>query len=126
LFLDARTAPFLAVGPIAVPIDGHLGSVSGDNNAVVFDSRDAGETVFFGKGAGELPVATAVLGDLVGLYHPRQSWTGRYPRALRSPRTPTFSEALVLDGARAVVTDAVDTPGSVPVLESLIHPRSEE
>jgi hypothetical protein len=62
-----------------------------------------GELVYIGTGGGSLPVATAVLNDLIGLYHPSRSWTGRYPRAPRPLERPR-SAASSRSGVRACIT----------------------
>jgi hypothetical protein len=105
-----------------VPAGGHLGGVRKDANVVVIDGGDAGEMVYQARGSGDLPIASAVLGDLIGLFHPGRSWTGRYRRARRKPAAPRFGRYLVVDeGAVAVVE--TPSPSAVPLLDSLIHPR---
>jgi homoserine O-acetyltransferase len=123
VFLNVAPEPVLGVLPVVVDRRGHLGGVHGSNNAVVLVDRDGGEMVTVGQGAGHLPVATAVLGDLVGLFRPRQSWTGRYPRAVRVPREAEFARFLTRDDSGAATI--VDGPreGAIPLLDSLIHPR---
>jgi hypothetical protein len=76
---------------VAVPAEGHLGGVHGEDNVVVLDRGEEGELVQLGRGSGVLPVATAALNDLVGLFHPSRSWTGRYPRAAAPPAAPAFA-----------------------------------
>ncbi len=53
------------VHPSMVPNAHPLASVRGSFNAVFVDCRAAGELMFYGRGAGGLPTASAVLGDLV-------------------------------------------------------------
>ncbi len=103
--------------PAAVLAEGHLGRVRGENNVVVLEGEDTGELVYLGRGSGRRPIATGVLNDLVGLFHPAYSWTGRYPRATRRPISPRFGEFVTLDGGRAVLRKTM-TPGSVPVYGS--------
>jgi homoserine O-acetyltransferase len=123
LFLNVSPEPVIGVLPAVVAADGHLGGVRGKDNAVVLADRDGGEMVFIGTGVGHLPVATAVLSDLIGLYDSRQSWTGRYPRAARVPRGPQFARFLVRDDrGAATITDAA-REGAIPLLDSLVHPR---
>ena len=55
----------IRVQPTLVPQDNLLASVHGVFNAVLVDSRDVGETMYYGKGAGTDPTASAVLSDLV-------------------------------------------------------------
>lgn len=53
------------VHPTLVPSDHLLASVHGVFNAVMVDGDVVGETLYYGKGAGREPTASAVIGDLV-------------------------------------------------------------
>lgn len=53
------------VHPVMVPKEHPLASVRGSFNAVFVEGAAAGELMFYGRGAGGLPTASAVLGDLV-------------------------------------------------------------
>jgi homoserine dehydrogenase len=55
----------VAVYPAMVPDDHPLASVRGSFNAVFVEGEAAGELMFYGRGAGGMPTASAVLGDLV-------------------------------------------------------------
>jgi homoserine dehydrogenase len=55
----------LGVYPALVPIDHILSSVNGVFNAILVDGDGVGEQLFYGKGAGELPTASAVWSDIV-------------------------------------------------------------
>ena len=122
LFVESGGGPVLGVMPAAVPRDGYLGGVRDDNNVLVVDGGAAGELAFFARGGGDVPVASAVLGDLVGLYEPSRSWTGRFPPAGRPGRPPQFAHFLQFRDGRAVVAEGAGD-GAIPVLESLLHPR---
>lgn len=52
------------VHPTLVPHDHMLASVMGVFNAVVVDGDIVGQTVYYGRGAGRLPTASAVVSDL--------------------------------------------------------------
>lgn len=52
------------VHPMLIPSDHHLASVNDAFNAVFVRSDAAGDSMFLGKGAGELPTASAVIGDV--------------------------------------------------------------
>jgi homoserine dehydrogenase len=66
----------LAVEPLLLP-DWHLlASVEEEYNAVYLKCASSGDLSLFGKGAGALPTATAVLGDLIDL---AQENTVRWP-----------------------------------------------
>jgi homoserine dehydrogenase len=53
------------VHPAMVPGDHPLASVRGSYNAVFVEGKAAGDLMFYGRGAGGMPTASAVLGDLV-------------------------------------------------------------
>jgi homoserine O-acetyltransferase len=110
---DSMTA---TVRPVAVPRDAHLGLVRGDNNVVVIHTPDGGEMVYLGTGAGDLPVATAVLNDLIGVFDPSHSWTGWYPAAETAVAAPTFGQWLVLRDGRPERTGIPAAEG-VPILD---------
>jgi homoserine dehydrogenase len=66
----------LAVEPVLLH-DWHLlANVEEEYNAVYLRTRSSGDLSFFGKGAGGLPTATAVLGDLIDL---AQDNSARWP-----------------------------------------------
>jgi homoserine O-acetyltransferase len=109
--------PVAAVLPAAVAADGHLGGVRGADNVIVLSGEETGELVHLGRGGGQLPVATALLNDLIGLFHPSHSWTGRFPPAGFAPVAPEFSRFLVREGGVSVAGQP--TPGAIPVLDSM-------
>jgi homoserine O-acetyltransferase len=125
LFYQQAPGPVASVMPLAVPAEGHLGGLRGDNNVIVVDEADAGEMVHLGPGAGSLPIATAALNDLIGLFNPSRSWTGRYPRADSRPDAPRFAHFLRREHGSTVITD-LPGDGAVPLLDSLVHAREEE
>jgi homoserine dehydrogenase len=53
------------VHPAMVPAEHPLASVRGSHNAVFVEGDAVGELMFYGKGAGGEPTASAVLGDLI-------------------------------------------------------------
>ncbi len=55
------------VGPALIPQSGSLAQVSNEYNAVAINSEAHGEQLFTGKGAGMMPTAGAVVGDLFSL-----------------------------------------------------------
>jgi homoserine O-acetyltransferase len=122
LFERSAPAPIAAVLPLAVPAESHLGGVRGDYNVVVIDGGQDAELVHLGRGAGGLPIAMAALNDLIGLFHPARSWTGRYPRALAPASAPMFAHFLVRQSGATLITDTPED-GGVSLLGSLIHRR---
>ncbi len=55
------------VHPTMIPDSHPLASVSGNFNAIFVVGESVGELMFYGQGAGSLPTATAVLGDVVNV-----------------------------------------------------------
>ncbi|MBN2717514.1 MAG: homoserine dehydrogenase [Deltaproteobacteria bacterium] len=55
----------LRVHPVMLPNTHPLASVNGSFNAVFVDGENVDESMFYGRGAGELPTASAVMGDAV-------------------------------------------------------------
>ncbi len=76
----------LAVEPALLP-DWHLlASVEEEYNAVYLKCASSGDLSLFGKGAGALPTATAVLGDLIAL---AQEHTAQWPMPQPIPLVAT-------------------------------------
>ncbi|HEX8091905.1 MAG TPA: homoserine dehydrogenase [Blastocatellia bacterium] len=59
--LDVRAHPML------VPIHHLLASVEGANNAIFISGHAVGQVMLVGQGAGQMPTASAVVGDLINL-----------------------------------------------------------
>jgi homoserine O-acetyltransferase len=108
------------VRPMAVRRESHLGLVRGPNNVVVTYAPDGTEMVYSGTGAGALPVATAVLNDLIGLFDPQHSWTGRFPAVnVRLPALRFSAWASLEHGE--VRTSSTERPGAVPLVPPVLR-----
>lgn len=59
--LDVRVHPML------VPLSHPLSAVSGSHNGILVNGHAVGEIVMVGPGAGQMPTASAVVGDLINL-----------------------------------------------------------
>lgn len=53
------------VGPVFIPNKHPLSRVDNENNAIFIKSHAVGETMFYGPGAGELPVAASIVSDII-------------------------------------------------------------
>ena len=60
-----RTELAVRVHPVMLPVTHPLASVRGSFNAVFVQGAAVGELMFYGRGAGGNPTASAVLGDLI-------------------------------------------------------------
>ena len=68
LIAIARRTPSgidVRVHPTMIPVAHPLANVSGVYNAIYVTGDAVGETMFFGEGAGSLPAASAVVGDVI-------------------------------------------------------------
>lgn len=109
------------VHPAMVPRSHPLASVRMAFNAVFIEAEAAGEMMFYGRGAGGAPTASAVLGDVVAAARNRVSGG-------RGPGESVYTDAPVLpiDGALTryyVNLDVADRPG---VLASIAQAFSAE
>jgi homoserine dehydrogenase len=55
------------VHPTMIPLDHPLAGIAGNFNAVFVIGESVGDLMFYGQGAGSLPTATAILGDVVNV-----------------------------------------------------------
>jgi homoserine dehydrogenase len=55
------------VHPMLVPLGHSLAAVSGSNNGILLSGHAVGEIVMVGPGAGEMPTASAIVGDTINL-----------------------------------------------------------
>jgi homoserine dehydrogenase len=55
------------VHPTLIPRDNPLAAISWEDNAVLVDSDFLGKSMYYGKGAGKLPTASAVVADIVDI-----------------------------------------------------------
>jgi homoserine dehydrogenase len=57
----------LSVQPCLIPVTHTFANVEREYNAVLINGDAAGEVMFYGKGAGQLPAASAVVSDIMSL-----------------------------------------------------------
>src|SRR4029079_19242681 len=102
----------MAVEPLLLPSWHLLASVEEEYNAVYLRCASSGDLSLFGKGAGALPAATAVLGDLIDL---AQDNSVRWPE-------PRASALAALPWRRHYVgISAEPHPGLVRRVESIVR-----
>ncbi|MEI7755202.1 MAG: homoserine dehydrogenase [Actinomycetota bacterium] len=106
---DAATGEVsVRVHPAMVPIHHPLASVRESFNAVFIEGEAVGSLMFYGRGAGGMPTASAVLGDVidaaVNLSQGTHGSLGSFGRAVIRPIDETNSEYLLS-------LDVADRPG---------------
>ncbi|WP_407344230.1 homoserine dehydrogenase [Pengzhenrongella phosphoraccumulans] len=97
------------VHPALVPASHPLAGVHGAFNAVFIEAEAAGELMFYGRGAGGAPTASAVLGDVISAARHRVLG-GRGPVESRYADLPMLSASAALTRYQ-VRLDVVDRPG---------------
>ena len=97
------------VHPTMIPLEHPLASISGNFNAIFVIGESVGELMFYGQGAGSLPTATAILGDVVNVVRN----LGRPPVSRRSYWSRA-GEVVPMDDVTTrfyTVLKVVDRPG---------------
>lgn len=97
------------VYPALVPLDHPLASVNGAFNAVFVEAEAAGELMFYGRGAGGAPTASAVMGDVVMAARNRVQG-GRGPRESKYAKLPIASIGAI-ETRYYVSMNVADKPG---------------
>lgn len=98
------------VGPTMIRASHPLATVSGVYNAIYVIGDAVGETMFFGEGAGSLPAASAVVGDIIeGARHIQGDCQGLV--GCTCTETLQVCDIADLETAYYVRLDAADEPG---------------
>ena len=96
------------VHPAMIPATHPLASVRDSFNAVFVEGEAVGELMLYGRGAGGLPTASAVLGDLVDAAHNLRARSSGRSGTLRQGRFRPIDE---LSSQYYLNLDVVDRPG---------------
>ncbi|MFM8894531.1 MAG: homoserine dehydrogenase [Actinomycetales bacterium] len=113
---DDDRGVIVRVHPAMVPRSHPLASVREAYNAVFVEAESAGEVMFYGRGAGGAPTASAVLGDVVAAARNRVSGG-------RAPGESTYAQLPVLPIGSALTRyyvnlDVADRPGVLAAIAS--------
>ncbi|MEV0594256.1 homoserine dehydrogenase [Nonomuraea cavernae] len=105
------------VHPAMIPRSHPLAGVREAYNAVFVEAESAGQLMFYGKGAGGAPTASAVLGDLVAVARNRLAGT-------RGPEESTYASLAVHPMGETVTRchvalDVADKPGVLATVADL-------
>jgi len=97
------------VHPALVPVSHPLASVNGATNAVFVEGVKSGPLMWLGQGAGGVPTATAVLGDVLDAARNRVS--GRHDVPFTGDLSLHYVPASELSSLFYLSVDVVDRPG---------------
>ncbi len=116
---DDRGKTQLWVAPCAVPNANPLSHISDVYNGILTDTDMLGQTMFYGRGAGKLPTAGAVVSDMTDIAtHPydsatAQHWVDGDTAALSDPATEAADYMVICEG---MATTLGDTLGAVELV----------
>jgi homoserine dehydrogenase len=96
------------VHPAMVPSTHPLASVRDSFNAVFIEGESVGELMLYGRGAGGMPSASAVLGDLIDAAHNLRAGSVGRPLHLRPVRLRSIDD---LSSAYYLDLEVADRPG---------------
>jgi len=122
--LDGKRRIEARVHPTLIPADSLLSKVDGAMNAIAVHGDAVGRTLFYGAGAGELPTASAVVGDLMEIA--REIRRGSKGRVAPLAFLPDHLEPLPvmplgeLVGRCYLVFHAADRPGVLGLIASAL------
>ena len=118
--VDAGTIE-VRVHPTLVPLDHMLASVSQVFNAVMVQSDLAGDTLYYGRGAGREPTASTVIGDIADIARNLAAGQPRHSRGValtgRALRVRPPAEARCRYYLRLLV---LDKPGSLGIFSGIL------
>jgi homoserine dehydrogenase len=97
------------VHPAMVPMEHPLASVDGAMNAVFIEGSAAGPIMLYGQGAGGMPTASAVLGDLIDVARNLVAGTFREPPRRHASLAVTATSDLISEFYLSI--DVKDEPG---------------
>jgi homoserine dehydrogenase len=121
---DGGRAIEARVHPTLIPAESLLAKVEGAMNAIAVHGDAVGRTLFYGAGAGELPTASAVVGDLMEIA--REVRRGSRGRVAPLSFLPDHLEPLPvvplgqLEGRCYLVFQAADRPGVLGQIASVL------
>ncbi|MBN1557455.1 MAG: homoserine dehydrogenase [Lentisphaerae bacterium] len=133
---DTEDGIEVRVHPTLVPLDHVLASVSGEFNAVMVRGDLAGETLYYGRGAGRYPTASTVIGDIVDVIRnlgagsparvpAMQAGTASF-RPMASVRTRYYLRLALLDRPGALArTAAVLGAHEISIASAVQHEQGE-
>jgi homoserine dehydrogenase len=111
----------LRVHPTMLPKEYLISKVDGSFNAIYIDGDATGSTLYYGRGAGDMPTGSAVVSDIVDIARNiRKNAIGRVPvitRTLRNVRIKKMDEVISMYYFRF---SALDRPGVLSKISGIL------
>lgn len=112
---------YLRVSPTLVHEEHPMGKVRGEYNAIEIDGDAVGDTFYFGKGAGMMPTASAVVGNLLDLAVGRAKKTFDCLRLWEEdPPGPVFDPDACLNSRFYLRYTITDQPGRLAQIAQIL------
>jgi len=109
------------VHPTLIPHEHMLASVMGVYNAVVVDGDIVGQTVYYGRGAGRLPTASAVVSDLADVARMLVEGAGKTRARKVSPSSEVkFRPMAEVESRYYLRLSLLDKPGVLGLVASVL------
>lgn len=103
----------IRVAPTLVPADSMLGSVSGVFNAAMVKGDLSDKTLYYGRGAGRLPTASTVIGDIADIARGIAAGASSRVAIPKTTRTVTIKAAGEIVSRHYVRISLADNAGSL-------------
>src|SRR4030042_741837 len=118
---ETDSAVELRVHPTLLPKEYLISKVDGPFNAVYIDGNATGSTLYYGRGAGDMPTGSAVVSDIVDIARNiRKNAIGRMPimtRTLRDLRIKKMEDVMSMYYFRF---SALDRPGVLSKISGIL------
>lgn len=108
----------IRVHPTMIPLSHPLAGVNGVYNAIYVIGDAVGETMFFGEGAGSLPAASAIVGDLVEVARRIQSGCAPLVGCTCTEQLPV-RDISTLETGYYIRLEVADKPGVLAAVASV-------
>ncbi len=101
---------YAEVSPMIIPCDSPLAGVDGVFNAILVTGDCVGDVMFYGKGAGKLPTASAVVADIIDAvkhykHSKRIDWEVPEGNIMVSPDEKSFKYLVRTDADKAAIAE---------------------
>ena len=110
----------IRVHPTMIPIDHPLAAVHGSFNAIFVEGSASGEIMLFGRGAGGLPTASAILGDVLDAARNKGGASVGFSARRRVAVRPIDE----LQAQYYVAIDVIDRPGVLAAVAEVFGTHS--
>lgn len=111
----------LRVHPTMIPADYLISKVDGVFNAIYVEGDAVGATLYYGRGAGDMPTGSAIVSDIVDISRNiRMHATGRVPVIKTSPSTLRIRKMENVESRYYFRFSALDSPGVLSKISGIL------